>query len=76
MKTSCKLVTLIQYPTGELRPITYTRPQLFDDEEAAPAIRPVETPSTVNKGKRKADDIDEGINVDEEIDLIASPIPI
>ncbi|KJA29587.1 hypothetical protein HYPSUDRAFT_60444 [Hypholoma sublateritium FD-334 SS-4] len=56
--------------TGELKPITYTRPQLFDEEENAPAIRPVETPSTVNKGKRKADDIDEGISVDEEMDPI------
>ncbi|KAF9478653.1 hypothetical protein BDN70DRAFT_879664 [Pholiota conissans] len=44
--------------TGELMPITFTLPLLWDDDDGASSTRPESTTiSTTNKGKRKADDL-------------------
>ncbi|KAF8180155.1 hypothetical protein BJ912DRAFT_1145801 [Pholiota molesta] len=51
--------------TGELKPITYTLPLLWEDDDGASSTRPIETaPSAASKGKRKADDLDEDATIE------------
>ncbi|KAF8958510.1 hypothetical protein BDZ97DRAFT_1841751 [Flammula alnicola] len=46
--------------TGELLPIIYTLPSMYDEEDEPPQPRATETTtSPANKGKRKAEDLDE-----------------